>query len=309
MSSRELDAAGIVDPRLRASYERCRALNAEHGKTYYLSTLLLAPYKRPAVHALYGFARYADEFVDSFEHPDPDALLRWSDAFLRDWETGRSDDPVCLATIDTARRWGIEKDLFEAFLGSMAMDITVTEYPTYADLEKYMYGSAAVIGLQMLPVLEPLPGYEAEAELCARRLGEAFQLSNFVRDVGEDLRRGRVYLPMEDLEAHGVTRTDLEIGIVTRRVRELLRFEVARTRALYREAEPGIAVLHPTSRDCIRTAFDLYGGILRAVEDADYDVLTRRVRVPLPRRLRVAVPRLLHAQRVRRAEARWRTAA
>ncbi len=305
MGARELDAAGIVDPALRASYETCRRLNAQHGKTYYLATLLLPAHKRPAVHALYGFARYADEFVDSFEAPDPDALVAWGEAFLRDWDTGRSTDPVYSACIDTARRYGIDKGLFEAFLASMRMDITVTEYPTYADLERYTYGSAAVIGLQMVPVLGALD--EAAAHHAAL-LGEAFQLSNFIRDVGEDLRRGRVYLPLEDLAAHGVTREDLERGVVTPRVRELLRFEVARTRALYRAAEPGIAMLEPTSRDCIRTAFVLYGGILEAVEDADYQVLRQRVAVPRSRRLRVAAPGLARAWRTRRVERSWRAA-
>lgn len=305
MSTRELDAAGVRDPALREAYEACRRLNARHGRTYYLATLLLAPAKRPSVHALYGFARYADEFVDSLEHPDPAALVTWGEAFLADWDRGTSEDPVSRATIDTARRWDIPKEHFEAFLRSMRMDITVSEYATYADLEDYMYGSAAVIGLQMVPILEPL---DPAAAYHARRLGEAFQLSNFLRDVGEDLQRGRVYLPQEDLAAHGVSRADLERGVVTAPVRELLRFEVERARRLYAEARPGIAMLHPTSRDCIETAFLLYGGILDAVEDAGYQVLTQRVAVPLPRRLRVALPRLVHARRVRRAEARWRSA-
>lgn len=303
MSGRELDAAGITEPTLRASYERCRQLNAEHGKTYYLATLLLPPAKRPSVHALYGFARYADEFVDSFDHPDPEALVSWGKAFEQDWDRGRSEDPVYSACIDTARRWQIPKEHFEAFLASMRMDIDVTGYATYADLEGYMYGSASVIGLQMVPILEPL---DDAAYHHAKLLGDAFQMSNFIRDVGEDLRRGRVYLPQEDLDAHGVTRELLATGIVTAKVRELLRFEIDRTRALYREAEPGIAMLHPTSRDCIRTAFELYGGILGAVEAADYQVLTQRVTVPLPRRLRVAVPHLLKAQRARRVERRWK---
>jgi phytoene synthase len=182
----------------------------------------------------------------------------------------------------------------------MRMDITVTGYPTYADLEHYMYGSAAVIGLQMVPILEPLTGREQEAADRARALGEAFQLSNFIRDVAEDLRRGRVYLPQEDLDRFGVTRADLAPGPTPPNVVDLLRFEVERTRALYAAAEPGIDLLHPTSRDCIRTAFLLYGGILDAVEQAGYQVLDRRVSVPLRRRLAVAIPGLVKACRARR---------
>jgi phytoene synthase len=159
-----------------------------------------------------------------------------------------------------------------------------------------MYGSAAVIGLQMVPILEPL---DPRAAGHAQTLGEAFQLSNFIRDVAEDLRRGRVYLPQEDLDRFGVIRADLAPGPTPPQVRELLAFEVARTRSLYAEAEPGIDMLHPTSRDCIRTAFELYRGILGAVEKADYQVLDRRVGVPLPRRLHVAVPALVRARRAR----------
>ncbi|WP_432493184.1 phytoene/squalene synthase family protein [Kineococcus gypseus] len=316
-SARALDEAARTDPalrepELRAAFEGCRLLHAEHGKTYYLATLLLPPAKRPYVWALYGFARYADEFVDSLTDPDPAALVDWSDAFLEALGSGGPEgpaDPVGRAMAATMRRWDIPREHVEAFLTSMRMDITETGYATYEDLRRYVYGSAAVIGLQMLPVLEPVvPGAEAPA----RALGEAFQLSNFIRDVGEDLDRGRVYLPQEDLDAFGVTREDLlagrRAGTTPPAVRELLAFEVARTRELYAQAEPGIAMVHPTSRDCLRTAYELYGGILGAVEAVDHDVLGRRVRVGLPRRLAVALPGLGRARLARHREARWRSA-
>jgi len=161
VSSRDLDAAGITDPEMRVSYERCRELNAQHGKTYYLATLLLPPAKRPYVHALYGFARYADEIVDDLastltDQEKSDWLGRWGDAFLADVRRGSSDDPVCRAVVDTVQRWEIPTEHFEAFLHSMRMDLTVTEYPTYDDLYEYVYGSAAVIGLQMVPILEQI---------------------------------------------------------------------------------------------------------------------------------------------------------
>src|SRR5450755_4628797 len=226
-SVRALRAAGVDDPHLRADFEACRALHAKHGRTYYLATMLLPPAKRPYVWALYGFARYADEFVDSLTAPDPAALLAWGSAFLDSLSQGEPADGVGRAMQYTMRRWGIPRTHVEAFLESMRMDVTVTGYPTYGDLEQYMYGSAAVIGLQMLPILEPMA---PEAGARARVLGEAFQMSNFIRDVGEDLRRGRVYLPQEDLEVFGVTREALERGVVTAPVRELLRFEVTRTR-------------------------------------------------------------------------------
>ncbi|HZI96778.1 MAG TPA: phytoene/squalene synthase family protein [Actinomycetales bacterium] len=304
-----LDAAAITDPQLRHDFEACRALHAEHGRTYYLATALLPPAKRPYVWALYGFARFADEFVDSLTEPDPQALVAWGSAFLRSLDDGTGADPVARAMLATMARWDIPRDHVEAFLASMRMDITETSYPTYADLEGYMYGSAAVIGLQMLPVLEPQHPAAAEH---ARLLGEAFQMSNFIRDVGEDLDRGRTYLPTEDMARFGVTREDLHAGRrsgeVTPEVRELLAFEVRRTRDLYAKAEPGIGMLHPTSRDAIRCAFVLYGGILGAVEKADYRVLDRRVSVPVPRRLAVAAGSLARARVARREQHRWHAA-
>jgi phytoene synthase len=296
VSSRELDAAGIHDPALRTSYETCRRLNAQHGKSYYLATLLLPPRKRPHVHALYGFARYADDFVDSLTDPDPDQLVAWGDDFLAAMARGGSDDHVAAAASHTMREFDIPLAHVEAFLASMRQDITVSTYDTYDDLRDYMYGSAAVIGLQMIPVLGVV---DDRAHHHAQLLGEAFQLTNFIRDVAEDLVRGRVYLPLEDLDRFGVDVADLAPGPVSDGVRELVAFEIARARELYAQAEPGIGMLDPTSRDCVRTAFELYGGILDEVERAGLDVLNQRVVVSGPRRLRIAVPRLLAAARAR----------
>ena len=311
MSARELDAAGITDPALRASYERCRQLNAAHGRTYYLATLLLPPAKRPYVHALYGFARYADEIVDDLgstltAQQKADRLVGWGEQFLAGVRAGGSDHPISRAVVDTVRRWDIPLALFEDFLASMRMDLTVTGYRTYDDLMGYVWGSAAVIGLQMLPILEPVD--VALAEPYAVELGVAFQLSNFIRDVGEDLRRGRVYLPMADLAHFGVDRERLARGVVDGPIRRLLAYEIARTRELYRSAEPGIRLLHPTSRECIRTALRLYRGILDEVERADYRVLDRRVSVRLTRRAAVALPGLARAAAGRRRAARGRSA-
>lgn len=301
MSGRELDAAGITAPGLRESYEMCRRLNASHGKTYYLATLLLPTAKRPYVHALYGFARYADEIVDDLASTLTDAqkadeLGRWSERF----RSGRGDDGVLPAVFDTIRRWDIPLAYFEAFLASMRMDLTVTEYDSYDDLMAYVHGSAAVIGLQMVPVLEH-PGIpRAVVEPYAADLGIAFQLANFIRDVGEDLRRGRIYLPLADLRLFGVDRERLARGVVDGPIRRLLAHEIARTREVFRAARPGIRLLHPSSRDCIGTAFTLYGGILDEVERADYRVLDRRVSVSGRRRAQVALAGLIAAFAARR---------
>ena len=302
---RALDAAGITDPWLRSAYETARRVNADHGKTYYLSALLLPADRRPHVYALYAFARWADEFVDSLTAPDPQGLITWSEQALHDLRAGRSHDPVIAAAAHTARVLDIDLSLFEDFLAAMRQDIDTTGYATYDDLRSYMWGSASVIGLMMLPVLGPLT---PDAREPAIALGEAFQLSNFVRDVGEDLLRGRVYLPQEDLDRFGVTRADLEAGVVTGPVRDLLTFEVARTRELYDVARRGVPMVRPESRPCLQTAIALYGGILHEVEAADYQVLRQRVSVPGRRRAAVAVPGLVRAAAARRDAARWHAA-
>ena len=191
---------------------------------------------------------------------------------------------------------------FQRFLDSMAMDLHTTSYATYDDLCGYMEGSAAVIGTMMAPILESVDPPAAREH--ARQLGLAFQLTNFIRDVAEDHARGRVYLPAEDLERFGVRREDLGAAPAGPAVRELLAFEIGRARAHYAAAEPGIELLAPSSRPCIRVAFDLYSAILDEVERAGYQVLDRRVRVPRHRRLQVAGRQLLAARTAARAECR-----
>ncbi|MBO3678671.1 phytoene/squalene synthase family protein [Streptomyces sp. NEAU-YJ-81] len=309
MTRRELDAAGITDPALRADYTRCRRLNARHGRTYFLATRLLPLERRSAVHALYGFARWADDIVDDLDRrrtPDErDWLLRRVESDLaRGLRTGGGDEPVVRAVADTADRYGIDHTLFADFLASMRSDLTVTDYPTYAALRSYMHGSAAVIGLQMLPVLGTVVARE-EAAPHAAALGVAFQLTNFLRDVGEDLDRGRVYLPADLLAAHDVDRPLLEwsrrTGHRDPRIRAALVAAEAMTRDVYRAAEPGIDMLDPRVRPCIRTAFTLYGGILDAIAHHDYIVLHQRAMVSRGRRAATAA-----AGAVQVIGARWR---
>lgn len=293
---------------LAECYEICRRLNARHGRTYYLATLLLPREKRQYVHALYGFARYADDIVD-----DLDPRLRpadratrfgeWGDGFLADLVAGTSRDPITRAVIDTVERWHIPTSYFSDFLASMRMDLTVTEYETYADLASYMWGSAAVIGLEMLPILGRRDSSVSQNELrsAAASLGLAFQLTNFIRDVAEDLRRGRVYIPKDSLCQFGVDRADLVGGRVDDRIRGLLAFEISRARGLYRSAEHGVDLVHPSSQECLRTAIELYEGILNRIERADYDIFRRRAAVPKhARALRYACG-LLRARSARRS--------
>jgi len=297
-----------AEPRtLTSAYERCRRLHRRHGRTYYLATLLLPAWKRRHVHALYGFTRYADEIVDDLgsdlgRAEQADALRAWGARFFAGLRGAPCDDPVLPAVLHTVRAFDLDVGDFEKFLGSMATDLVRDEYATYDDLLGYMEGSAAVIGTMMTPILEASDPRRARGH--ARQLGLAFQITNFVRDVAEDMDRGRVYLPMEDLDRFGVRRADLAGGVVTPAVRDLLAFEVERARAHYRAAGPGIELLVPSSRPCIRTAFALYGGILDEVERAGYQVLRGRVRVPRRRRLAVAGRNWAAARRAAVAERR-----
>jgi len=296
----ELTAAGITDSALRDSYKECKRLNSLHGKTYYLATLLLPKAKRPHVHALYGFARYADEIVDDLSSTlspteKSDVLRSWSDQLLQDIANGRSHDHIGRAFVDTVQRFKIPISYFEAFLHSMAMDLTVTSYEKYEDLMEYVYGSAAVIGLQMVHVLGAVNGKKSDAIVPAEKLGIAFQLANFIRDVGEDLDRGRVYLPLQELKKYGVSREMLEKRVLTPQIIEALKFQIARVKSLQQEANAGIELLSPDSRPCIRAASELYCGIVDEVEKIDYNVFEKRAKTSTFRRASVAFPAWLQA--------------
>ena len=301
----ELTAAGITDADLRASYLECKRLNSIHGKTYYLATLLLPPAKRPFVHALYGFARYADEIVDDLasiltEEEKANSLKKWGDGVLADIRSGKSKDHVGSALVDTVKRFNIPIAHIEAFLNSMKMDLTITEYHSYEDLCEYVYGSAAVIGLQMVAVLGTNSDTDIkEANIAAEKLGIAFQLANFIRDVGEDLDRGRIYLPITELQAHGVTREMLENRIVTPQIKSALKEQIRRVRILKEESATGIKLLSADSRSCIEAASELYCGIVDEVEKIDYEIFTKRAKTSTLRRVRVALPAYLRARKSR----------
>ncbi|OBK52823.1 phytoene/squalene synthase family protein [Mycobacterium kubicae] len=309
----ELDAAGIDDPRLRDGYRRCREVNAAHGRTFFLATRLLAPDQRPPIHALYGFARHADDILDDI---DPQLgtdvraqrLQQLSDRFFTGVPNGADhrDDPILTAVIDTARRYDIGLELFEDFLTSMRMDLTVTDYPNREALNRYMRGSAEAIGLQVLPILGTVVPVE-EAAPYAAALGRAFQLTNFLRDVDEDLLRHRVYLPADELAAHGVDRDLLMWCHLHRRsdprVRAALAAQHEIARQTYQFAADGIAMLAPRSRPCVATAAALYAEILDCIEASDFAVFGHRATVGKARRLQVAGVGLMRAWRARKAAA------
>ena len=285
---------------LAAAYAHCAAIAAEHGKSYFLATRLLTPDRRPAVHALYAAARTADDLVD-LPGPDPVGdLTEWSRAVLAELAAGWSEDPVRLALVHTWRRYDIGVEHLVDFLAAMTSDLDVDSYADMAALDRYMWGSASVIGLQVLPVLGTAPGVtREEAAPHAIALGEAFQLTNFLRDVAEDVDRGRVYLPADVMAAHGVSREQLQEKRHDARFAALMQEMVAIVRRRYDDAAPGTPMLAPESRDCVRAATALYGGILTEIERADHRVLDRRVTVSKPRRLGIFARRLASAQAVR----------
>ena len=272
---------------LEASYAECRRLNRKHGTTYYWSTQLLPLVKRHHVHALYGFTRCADDIVDDLGSTATvderrRALTEYGERFFADLERGDSDHLVLKAVVHTVRAFRIDPDCFHRFLRSMAMDLDTVTYETFDDLLVYTDGSAAVIGEMMLPILEPT---SPAAKPHARDLGIAFQLANFWRDVNEDLDRGRVYIPQEDLRKFGA---DPWLRRVTPEWCDVMAFEIARARRYCESGDIGIGMLPPSSAACIRGASALYCGILGQIEAAGYDVFSQRVRVPTWKKLAVA---------------------
>ncbi|MGI8613805.1 MAG: phytoene/squalene synthase family protein [Nocardioidaceae bacterium] len=271
---------------LAASYRRCEQITRRHGTTYYWGAMLLPAVARRQVHAVYALCRLADDVVDD---PGPlgvperrGALSAFRTSFTADLAAGSSRHPVLAAVVDTVRGCGIEPECFDRFFDAMAMDLHVDSYPTWEALCAYMEGSAAVIGEMMLPVLRPL---DAAAYQPARSLGLAFQLTNFLRDVAEDLDRGRVYLPQEDVDRFAA---DPRERLVTPAWRALMRFEIARCRRLYAHADEGIPLLPERSARCVSTARVLYARILDRIEAADFDVFSVRIRVPTWRKAALA---------------------
>ncbi len=274
---------------LTGCYELCRRVQKGHSRTYYFSTNLFPEEARPHVHALYAFMRYADEIVDNPGATTLDEQLAGLRSFEEETLAAVSGEaisnPVLQAFANTVLLRGIAPGLIEAFMRSMKMDTGVFRYPTYKDLEEYTYGSAAVVGLMMCRVIGAA---NEAANPHAEALGVAMQLTNFLRDVREDWARGRVYLPLEDLERFGYTEEDLGRGVVVERFVELMRFEISRARELYRVADEGMRYIPRGHRYPVVVAGRLYEEILDRIEAQDYDVFAQRAQTSLPHKLRVA---------------------
>ena len=271
---------------LAESYDLCRRVQKAHSRTYYFSTRLFPAEVRPHVHALYAFMRYADEIVDTPHDLPPGAQLSVLEEFEVETMAAVSGErvlnPILRAYADTVRACGIDPGTITAFMESMKMDTRVFRYPTYSDLEIYTYGSAAVVGLMMCKVVGAA---DESADRHAEALGVAMQLSNFLRDIGEDWRRGRVYLPMEDLARFGYAEQDLASGVVDERFVALMRFEIDRARGLYEVADEGMRYIPRGRRFPVVVARELYAAILDRIEAQDYDVFSRRAQVSRPAKL------------------------
>lgn len=300
------------------AFELCHEIMAAHGHTYALATRLLAPRQQRAVWSLYAWARIVDDYVDcpTVQSGSPEQLEETVERLNRLFRTavltGSLDDVDCdrdraviSAAAQTFRDYDIDPQLSADFIDSMLMDVPntpghIAHFETWDQLEDYMWGSAAVIGLQMLPILGTRRGVtRAEAAPFAECLGRAFQVTNFLRDIAEDFRRGRIYLPLDQWDAFGVGTEELDYcvrgGTTTGPVRRAMAYFVARNRALYAQASPGIAMLDVPGRQAIRAAEVLYSDILGEIERANYNVFAQRAHVGYARKAKIALPLLITA--------------
>jgi 15-cis-phytoene synthase len=272
---------------LDACYRHCGEIARRHSKSFFLCSRFLPPAKRLAVWAVYAFCRTADDLADGAVAPDArlDALDAW-EAQLRGAYAGRANDPIFVAFADAAARYDVPLQAALDLLRGARMDVTVDRYATYDDLRGYCYLVASTVGVMVAPILGTL---DDAAVHDAIALGHAMQMTNILRDVGEDARMRRIYLPQDEMARFGYTEADLFAGVVDERFAGLMQFQIDRARQLYRDAEPGIARLEPESRYAVRLALHLYRDILAAIEANRYDVFTRRAFVPLPAKLVTAV--------------------
>jgi phytoene synthase len=281
---------------LEDAYEFCRKITAEYSKTFYLGTLLMPEAKRRAIWAIYVWCRRTDELVDG-----PDAALT-TKATLDDWEerleavfSGHPFDAADVALVDTLKRFPMDIQPFRDMIEGQRMDLFRNRYETFEDLHLYCYRVAGTVGLMSSAVMgvsstvSSSPWNPTEVIECpeeeAIALGIANQLTNILRDVGEDARRGRIYLPLEDLKLFNYSEQDLFNGVVDERWREFMKFQIQRARKFYSKAEKGISRLSPDARWPVWAALMLYRGILDVIERNQYDVFRNRAYVPQVKKL------------------------
>ncbi|HEX8036941.1 MAG TPA: squalene/phytoene synthase family protein [Ktedonobacterales bacterium] len=257
------------------AYDYCDRLIRANSRSFYLASSLLPRHKRRAVRALYAFCRATDDLIDQMPRP-ADARAQLASWQLRLSATPSAYDPIPLAWADTKARYRIPHGYETQLIEGIARDLCQHRYASFADLTEYCYGVASTVGLMVMHIVD----FRGEAALpYAVKLGIALQLTNILRDVGADWQTGRLYLPLDELAHFGLSEADIALGAVDKRWRAFMRFQIARTRALYAEAEPGIALLDPEGRFAIAAAATLYRAILEDIEAHDFDVFRRRARV------------------------------
>jgi phytoene synthase len=289
---------------LENAYELCRQITAEYSKTFYLGTLLMPKEKRRAIWAIYVWCRRTDELVDG-----PNAQLT-TPATLDQWEyqlesifAGHPIEDVDVALVDTLERFPIDIQPFRDMIAGQRMDLHRSRYETFDQLSLYCYRVAGTVGLMSTAVMgvdtsQLSAPWVTRSDLQspteeAIALGIANQLTNILRDVGEDARRGRIYIPLEDLALFNYSEQDLMQGIIDDRWRGLMRFQIQRARKFYASAEQGIQQLSGDARWPVWSALMLYQKILDVIEHNQYDVFTKRAYVPgLSKLLIVAIARL-----------------
>jgi phytoene synthase len=258
---------------LAQAYRHCEAMTRQNSKTFFLASGLLEGPKRDAVRALYAFCRKVDDIVDNAEEDAPAKLGLWRHRMTHDFT---DHDPVALAWQHARHAFHVPAIYAEQLIDGVQRDMAQTRYQTFAELATYCYGVACTVGLMSMHVI----GFAGNHAIpYAIRLGTALQLTNILRDVGEDWRRGRVYLPQDELNAFGLSDDDIAAGEVTAKWRRFIQFQIERNRSLYAQSMAGVALLNPDGRFAIQAAADLYRGILDEIERNDYDVFSRRASV------------------------------
>ena len=270
---------------LDAAYAYCESVTAQHSRSFHLASSLLPRAKRKAVRALYAFCRVTDDIVD--QSSANQSLINQAE-LLEAWRrktatnTPATDDLVAVAWADARRTYHVPARYGEQLIEGVARDLHQTRYQNFEELAAYSYGVASTVGLMSMHII----GYRgAEAIPYAIKLGVALQITNILRDVAEDWRNGRLYLPAEEMQHFGLSEEDIAAGKVTAQWRHFMRFQIERNRHLYREAQPGIAMLNPDGRLAIAAAADLYRGILDDIEAHDYDVFSRRAHLTTAQKL------------------------
>jgi len=253
------------------AYRHCDSLTARHSRTFYLATQFLPASKRKAIRALYAFCRSSDDLVDCPENGLDEAWEKWRQRVTL--PAPPRHDLVATAWADARRRYTIPARYAEQLLDGISRDLCQARYQTFAELAGYAYGVASTVGLMSMHII----GFSSKDAIpYAIKLGVALQLTNILRDVGEDWHAGRVYLPQEELASYRLSETDLARGKVDERWRAFMRFQIERNRQLYAEALPGIKLLNADGRFAVAAAAGLYRAILEDIQEHDYDVFHRR---------------------------------